>query len=159
MRMTDVENAGAVAMTENRRNLRWIDPKFQKRYSFLLMSVVLLVSTVLIGTFWYHSDQVLKTLSNAGIVPEHSLYLLVQKQMQALLLSICVVVGLFCIFVFMVASFLSHRIVGPVYAIKRSLECIGRGDLGDARMKLREDDEFQDVAALVNETVNRLERR
>jgi len=157
--MTDAENAGAISSSENRRNLRWIDPKFQRRYSFLLLSVVLLVSTVLIGTFWYHSDQVLQTLSNAGIAPEHSLHILIQKQMKALILSVCIVVALFCTFIFMVANFLSHRIVGPVYAIKRSLESMGRGNFEEARLKLRSDDEFQDIAELVNSTVDRLEKR
>lgn len=159
MSMIDAENTQGMVMSENRRNLRWIDPNFQRRYSFLLLSVVLLVSTVLIGTFWYHSDQVLKTLTNAGVVPEHSLYLLVQKQMHALLWSVCAVVGLFCVFVFVVASFLSHRIVGPIFAIKRSLEFIGRGNFSEARVTLRSDDEFQDVASLVNQTVDQLEKR
>ncbi len=118
-----------------------------------------LVSTILIGAFWFHSEQILKTLLSAGIHKEHSLYLLVQKQMGALLVSVCVVVGLFAIFVMAMSYFYSHRIVGPVYAIKRSLESMGRGDWNAARLQLRENDEFQDVATLLNKTVEQMQKK
>lgn len=143
-----------VVGSNDRRSQRWIDPTFQKRYSMLLLSVVLLVSSVLIATFWFHSEQVLKTLSSAGVLPQHSLYLLIEKQMHSLMWSVVAVVVLFSIFVLMLAKFLSHRIVGPIFAIKRSLESMTRGDLEGARLKLRSDDEFHDVGELVNQVVD-----
>jgi len=148
-----------VAETQDRRSLRWLEPKFQKGYALLLLSIVLLVSTVLIGTFWFHSEQVLQTLVNAGVLRQHSLFLLVETQMTSLLWSVCVVVVLFSVFVLFMASFLSHRIVGPIFAIKRSLECIGKGEFDGARINLRADDEFQDVASLVNNTVDKLQSK
>lgn len=150
-----VANSGVVR--EEKRSLRWIDPKFQRQYAFLLLSIVLLVSSVLIGTFWFHSEQVLNTLANAGVLKQHALYILIEKQMASLLLSVIVVVSLFSIFVLVMASFLSHRIVGPMFAIKRSLDRIGDGQVEDARLNLRADDEFQDVAQLVNRVVDRLQ--
>jgi len=146
-------------MSNERRSLRWIDPSFQRRYAILLISIVLLVSTVLIGTFWFHSEQVLNTLTNAGVLKQHSLYLLIEKQMHSLLLSVVIVVALFSIFVFVMANFLSHRIVGPMFAIKRSIENIGSGQFSEARVKLRSDDEFQDVAQMLNQMADRMEAR
>lgn len=158
--MSDISNviSRPSEATQDRRGLRWIDPGFQRRYAWLLLSVVLLVSTVLVGTFWFHSEQVLNTLSNAGVIKDHRLFQLIEKQMHSLIWSVVLVTALFSGFVFMMATFLSHRIVGPIFAIKRSLECIGRGQYEDARLKLRTDDEFQDVAELVNSTVDRISK-
>ena len=143
---------------DKRRTGRWIDPDFQKRYAFLLVSVVLLISAVLVGTFWYHSQQVLQTLVQAGVVKEHQLYALMETQMSSLLWSVYGVVILFAIFIFVMATFLSHRIVGPLFAIKRSLEAIVRGDFDGARLTLRADDEFQDVADLINKVVDKTKK-
>lgn len=155
-----VVDSSDITLADNeRREKRWVDPEFQKRYAFLLLSIVLLVSAVLIGTFWFHSQQVLNTLANAGVLKQHSLYLLIDKQMSSLLWSVCIVVALFSAFIMVMATFLSHRIVGPVVAIKRSLELIGKGNLDGARIKLRSDDEFQDVAELINSTVEQLEKK
>lgn len=139
-----------------RRSKKWIDPSFQKRYAILLLSIVALVSAVLIGTFWYHSEQVLQTLANAGVIKQHSLYLLIEKQMSSLLLSVTLVTSLFCVFVMVMARFLSHRIVGPIFRVKKSLEMMGEGRWDEARVSLRSDDEFQEVANLVNATVDRV---
>lgn len=140
-----------VVTTDQRRNFRWVDPRFQMRYAMVLLSLVLLVSCVLVGTFWFHSEQVLNTLMNAGVLKQHSLYILIEKQMGTLLWSVCAVSVLFSVFVFVMANFLSHRIVGPIFAIKRSLEKMSQGNFSDAMVTLREEDEFQDVAKLINE--------
>lgn len=144
---------------QERRAVRWIEPGFQSRYTTLLISVVLLVSSVLIGAFWFHSEQVLHTLMAEGVDKQHGLFVSVQKQMNHLLLSVVVVVVLFSAFLFVMANFFSHRVVGPLVAIKRSLELIGQHRFSEARIKLRADDEFQDVGELVNRTVDALERK
>jgi len=148
-----IENVGATSSAMERRGIRWVDQKFQWRYAFLLISIVLLVSTVLVGTFWFHSEQVLRTLVAAGVLKQHPLYLLVEQQMHHLLLSVVVVVALFSIFIFVMAFFLSHRIVGPIFAIKRSLEFMANGNFQAAKINLRSDDEFRDVGELVNRVV------
>lgn len=161
--MSEVIDGTAAKLGEDsqksRRGMRWVDPEFQKRYSLFLISIVLLVSTALIFTFWFHSQQVLASLASAGFLKQHNLYAVVDKQLQSLLISVCVVVALFSGFVFVMAMFLSHRIVGPIYAIKRSLEYIGSGRLSEARVKLRTDDEFQEVGELINKTVDLLEKK
>jgi len=148
-----------VGLQSQRRSLKWVDPKFQRRYTILLLSLVLLISGVLIGTFWFHAEQVLTTLANAGVAKDHALYQLIENQMGSLLLSVSIVTGLFCLVVFIIANFLSHRIVGPLFAIKRSLNALGRGNFREARVKLRKEDEFEDVAEMINHTVDQLEKR
>ncbi len=139
----------------NRRSLKWVEPDFQRRYAILLVSIVLLVSAALIGIFYFYSFKVLGTLLHAGVKEQHPLYGLVANQMKGVLFSIGVVVVLFAIFILIMANFLSHRIVGPIYAIKRSLESIGKRDFEAAQLTLRTDDEFRDIAELINEVVEK----
>ena len=131
--------------TEDRRSLWVVDPKFQRRYAMILLSIVALVSVVLIGAFMFHSRQVMQTLENAGVVKTHSLYLIIADQMKSLLISVTVVTVLFGTFVTVAASMLSHRIVGPIFAIKRSLEALISGRTNEARITLRDTDEFKEV--------------
>jgi hypothetical protein len=157
MEASGVELAAEVR-AENRRSMRWVEPGFQKRYMFLLLSVVLLVSCVLVGTFWFYSERLLMTLNQAGVQKSHSLYILISQQSHSLLLSVGVVVLLFSAFIVVMANILSHRIVGPLFAIKRSLEMMERGNTAEARVQLRSEDEFHDVAAMINRVVDRLSK-
>jgi len=158
--MSDVSETAASPLTEaeNRRALRWVDPSFQRRYGFLLLSVVLLVGCVLIGSFWFYSDQMLASLNQAGIQKTHSLYILIADQSRSLLMSVTGVVLLFSAFIMMISNVLSHRIVGPIFAIKRSLEMIERDNLSEARIQLRSDDEFHEVAESINRVIDRLSK-
>jgi sensor histidine kinase YesM len=153
--MSEAQVTDLAYSKDQRRSLRWVDPAFQRRYSLVFLSVVFLVASVLIGSFWFHSDQVLSTLANAGVLKQHSLYVLIETQMQHLLWSVVILSVLFCVFVLIMANFFSHRIVGPIFAIKRSLERIERGEWAEAKISLREQDEFQDVADLVNRCIDR----
>jgi methyl-accepting chemotaxis protein len=153
--MENITSAGVMeSSNKERRKSLWIDPGFQRRYAILLLSLVLLVSLVLVGAFWFYADQTLVVLKNLGVQPDHSLYLMMQKQMNTMLLSAGIVVALFGVFVMLAAYFLSHRIVGPIFAIKRSLELIKDNKLDQARLTLRSDDEFKDVAELINGLVD-----
>lgn len=158
--MSDISETAASPLTgaENRRTLRWVDPSFQRRYGFLLLSVVLLVGCVLIGSFWFYSDQMLSSLNQAGIQKTHSLYILIADQSRSLLISVTGVVLLFSAFIMMISNVLSHRIVGPIFAIKRSLEMIERENLSEARIQLRSDDEFHEVAESINRVIDKLSK-
>jgi len=59
--------------------------------------------------------------------------------------------------VLLAATVISNRIVGPIFAITRSLEAIAEGDYKTARIKLRKKDEFQEVGEMVNRVIDRLE--
>lgn len=155
----DVTQGVSGAMAADRRSNQWIDPKFQKRYALLLVSLIFVVSTVLVGTFWFYSEQILRTLKNAGLLESHSLFQLIGQQTHAMLLSVMAVVVLFSAFAFLIARAVSHTVVGPVFAIKRSLECIANGDYENARVNLRENDEFKDVADLINKAVDNLKTK
>ncbi|MGA0164449.1 MAG: HAMP domain-containing protein [Bdellovibrionota bacterium] len=58
----------------------------------------------------------------------------------------------------MISNVLSHRIVGPIFAIKRSLEMIEKDNLSEARIQLRSDDEFHEVAESINRVIDKLSK-
>ena len=68
-------------------------------------------------------------------------------------------VVVFCGFVLILANYLSQKIVGPIFSIKKSLEAIAAGDFSSARITTRKGDEFQEVAHLINHAVDQLEKR
>ena len=158
MSVSDVDVSTRVEVENRRSSMRWIEPGFQRRYAMLLLSVVLLVGCVLVGTFWFYSEQLLMTLNQAGVQKTHSLYVMVSQQSHSLLWSVGAVVILLAAFIIVMANVLSHRIVGPLFAIKRSLEMMERGNLSEARVQLRSEDEFHDVAEMINRLVDRLNK-
>jgi sensor histidine kinase YesM len=141
-----------------RRSLRWIDPGFQRRYAILLIAIVLIISAILLGSFWYHSKYLLQSLADAGISNSHFLYSMIEQQMGSMLVSVCVVVAVFSALVFILSTYFSRRIVGPIFAIKKSLVHMQQGRFSEAELKLREGDEFQDVAELINSLNNKIQR-
>lgn len=56
------------------------------------------------------------------------------------------------------ALFATHRAAGSVYHLKRVIEEIRAGNV-DARVRLREKDEFQDVARSFNEMMDQLRKQ
>jgi methyl-accepting chemotaxis protein len=55
-----------------------------------------------------------------------------------------------------ISIFITHRLVGPAFAIKRVLETLSHGDL-TARIRLRKQDELRDVGDAVNHMADRNE--
>lgn len=98
------------------------------------------------------------TLVEKGLMNEKSLYLLIQTHVDRLILSLSIAVLVYTIIVLVAATIISHRIVGPIFAIKRSLELLNRGEIQQAKVKLREGDEFKDVADLLNSAIDSLSK-
>ncbi|RLD16475.1 MAG: hypothetical protein DRI36_05630 [Caldiserica bacterium] len=62
-----------------------------------------------------------------------------------------IIVGIFMIFY-------SHRIAGPVYRLRKSLEKVAEGDYS-VRITFRKKDEFKELAEAFNKMVDSLEKR
>jgi methyl-accepting chemotaxis protein len=65
-------------------------------------------------------------------------------------------IGLVVLFFGVISIFITHRLAGPVFAIKRMLKTLGHGDLS-ARIRLRKGAELQDLADAVNDMAHRYE--
>jgi len=103
-------------MGKKRRILKWLNPGFQRKYVFFLVSIIFVLSSLLVTVFWSFSDRMMETLVERGLMSERSLFLLIQTH-------------------------------------------VDRGEIEQARVKLRESDEFKDVAELLNSAIDSLAKR
>ncbi|MGA0164337.1 MAG: HAMP domain-containing protein, partial [Bdellovibrionota bacterium] len=139
--------------------VKWIDPKFQRRYVFLLLAITFLVSAILFGIFWVHIEAILTVLIEAGFMQTGDLFAFIEDELISLLLSVMFVVIFFSLILVYFSVMISHRIAGPMFALKRSLDRIAEGNLKDARVKFRSKDEFHEIADALNRVVDELEKK
>ena len=127
-----------------------VDRDYQLRFVTRMFMIVLavaavssLIATGLLWRYMYQPDLPQQTLIYCFIAV--ALTLLVE-----LLISIPIVL--------FVGIRQSHRIVGPMSRIKRTLEAIGAGDFSQ-RITLRQGDALQDLAKSINQMTEALQRR
>jgi len=127
-----------------------VDRDYQLRFVTRMFMIVLavaaassLVATGLLWRYMYQPELPQQTLIYCFI--SVALTLLVE-----LLLSIPIVL--------FVGIRQSHRIVGPLNRIKRTLEAIGGGDYSQ-RIVLRQGDALEDLAKAINQMAEALQRR
>jgi len=142
-----------------KRRVKWIDPKFQRRYILVLLSVTFLISAALFGVFWLHIESILGALSEAGFFEIGVLFSYIEDELLSLLLSVMFIVILFSFLLIYLSLNLSHRIAGPLFALKRSLDRIAEGNLQEARLSFRPTDEFKELAESLNRVVDELEKK
>lgn len=128
-----------------------VDRAYQIRFVTRVFMVVLavavvssLLSTMLIWFNMYQPDL------NAQIPMISSLIAVAATLLIELLLAIPIV--------FFLGIRQSHRIVGPINRIKRTLEAIGNGDFSQ-RIVLRQGDALEDMAKSINVMCENLARR
>ena len=116
-----------------RKRIKWIDPTFQKKYVLYLISGILMLSTVMIACFWYFSNQMMHDMADRLAMTEVSVFSLIQSRLDQLVLTLSLMVLAFGVAVFVLATIITLRIVGPIFAVRRSLEALGNGDFEGAR--------------------------
>lgn len=128
-------------MAEERRHQLFVNKQFQYRYVLLTVSIAIILVNALtvIGILLYGPH------IKGGIAWYHT----------AILAAIEVVL-LLTVFYFSARE--SHRLAGPMFAINRRLERLGRGDL-HSRLKLRQGDHFHEIAETLNSSVGMLRQR
>ncbi|MBQ0798481.1 MAG: HAMP domain-containing protein [Porticoccaceae bacterium] len=123
-------------MENNRKNIV-INAEYQFRLAKLLVSLIILTINLLL---------IASVLAPQLIGVDIDI-----TQKGAIVIAITEIV-LF-VSVWFISLRLSHRVVGPVYALSLALEKIERGDL-TAHLVLREKDEFKEVAETINRAIS-----
>jgi methyl-accepting chemotaxis protein len=147
------------SMSKNHRKLGnyLINPRYQLKYIFWLgvtgMTLVVLYS-LLFYFFMRENYDVLVELSPMDDAVKQQLY----HELNHIILLLGGVSFLFLIIVAFLGVILSHRTAGPLYHFKKVFGRIKDGDLA-ARVRLRPNDDFQDVAASFNSMVDALVER
>ena len=135
----------------DKRQQHLVDPSFQLRFVTRLFMAVLavaatssLISSVLLWKQMYLPEQ------GVQITLIVSLIAVATTLLVELLLAIPVV--------FYLGIRQSHRIVGPLARIRRTLEAIGNGDFSQ-RIVLRRGDVLVDLAKAINQMAESLQKR
>ena len=140
---------------KNPRRVYFIEKKFQA--SFILKFCALVItSSLLTGALVYFLSQQSTTVAfehSRAVVKSTADFLL------PLLIQTIIVVGIIvAISTVILTLFISHKIAGPLYRLKKELNAVGFGYLADS-FSLREDDQLQDIAASMSEMVKGLKER
>ena len=131
----------------NRRNY-FIDKKMQTKYIVLVIAVLVLHTLIVLAAVFLpyflmlSPDAPLDTRAEAA-----KAFLLVHANAWP------VIVGIIIFFAIM-TLFVTHRIAGPIFRLKRGIRDIADGRLNE-RIHLRKKDEFHDVAEELNSLAER----
>lgn len=133
---------------EHRRSTYVIDRSFQYEFAlrWLLMTAVYIL--ILVGSFYYITEWVLVENEMAE-VRSHIL-----DYLQYAGLSLVLITLVFLMYFILLA----HRIAGPAYRLRQSLDRMKRGEY-DFTVSLREKDYLKNVAESMNETLSALQNR
>ena len=140
-----------VAQPTYKRTQYLVDRAYQLRFVTRLFMVVLAVavaSSLIASTLLWRQLHQPELGSTAALVT--GLVAVAATLLVELLLAIPLI--------FILGIRQSHRVVGPMKRIQKTLEAIGRGDYSQ-RITLRQGDVLQDLAASINRMAEALQQR
>lgn len=135
-----------------------INKKFQLKFAFYVCSWIFALSMVypliIYNIFEYFLQMVSQGADAHGVITVEKIKA-VENQV---LLLLGILQLLFLGITFMLSIFLSHRIAGPLYKLKKSMEEVARGNL-DLRITFRKNDHFMDMQDTFNDMIQHLSVR
>lgn len=132
-----------------------INKKFQLRFAFYICTWVFALSMIYPFIIYNLFEYFLKIASSphAPVSPEK-----IKNLQQQVLLLLGILQLVFLVITFILSIFLSHRIAGPLYRLRKSMEEVGRGNF-DLRITFRKADHFMELQDVFNEMVQHLSVR
>jgi len=122
-----------------------IEKGFQIKYTLMVIAFMFLIAW-LAGYTVYYTLFTLLGEKLANVYPQGRLMAIFKTVNATLFIRILLLIP----FVTIISILLSHRIVGPVYRVRRYLsEVVAKGDFS-AVLKLRKRDEFKNLAEAIN---------
>jgi len=136
-------------MTFQKRRKYYIEKKFQTKYLLLTMLLLLTYTSVFVIILFAPSILTLYFDNPLAEKAEASrVLLLLHRKVWPAIGAVIILFGALSIFV-------SHKIAGPLYRLKKSLSLITQGNL-NVKIKLRKGDDLNDLAEHVNILVDEL---
>lgn len=145
-------------MASNRK-IFIINPEFQYRFSFIICSILFIMSLVY-PLFVYELINLLqaKIAEIPGDMPISSLSIDFDELLKStMFLLMLIMLGFICL-TFVLCIFISHKIAGPMYKLSNFLRDIRNGG-AIHELTFRDGDQFQEVAGELNETLEYLVSR
>lgn len=134
-----------------------LDRRFQLKYTGMILGLATLISAVL-GTFLFR-----KVRENSRLLElEGGVDALFQAQLadadNAVLLTIVGSFVIFLVLLTVLSIFITHRMAGPIYVMRRHVKTLARGSIPQIRA-LRRGDEFGDFYETLVRAVAAIEHR
>lgn len=124
---------------KNARKSFWVNAPFQKRFSFFLAAIGLILTGIFVVFCYTYLRVTLQELTAAN-------QQIVQKFVRPfVLLIICLGLG-FSLLIYILGGVFSHRIAGPIYAFEKFLRATISGNR--AVFRVRKNDEFRHLEPL-----------
>ena len=143
-------NLNLAAMKYKRSNIL-INRKFQFKFAFFVCTWIFVLSMVYPIIIYNLFEFFLRYVPNTS--PEMMMRIRdVQSQVIFLLALLQLV---FIAVTFLISIFLSHRIAGPLYKLRKSMEEISRGNF-EMRITFRKNDHFGELQDTFNEMAEHL---
>ena len=139
----------------NRRKTRFIEKSFQTRFILKFCLLVVLgglLTTVILYLLSMRSTTV--SIVNSEVVVKTTADFLLPVLIQTVLI-VMVLIGLATI---AVTLFVSHKIAGPLYRLKKGMQDLNQGNLVD-EIKLRKFDQLEDIIQEFNDLAKKLRKR
>jgi len=136
-----------------RRRQYFVAKKFQVKFAWMIVLFMVAVAFFSSLTMYYYI-WVLLGEKLANVYPQGRLVGILRTANFALLIRLALISPL----VFLLAIVLSHRIAGPIYRIRTTLDEVLKGDYSK-RLFLRKTDELKDVADRINGLIELLDAK
>jgi methyl-accepting chemotaxis protein len=136
-----------------------INKKFQLKFAFYVCSWIFALSMVYPIIIYNIFEYFLQLMAQSGGVAHGGLTVEKIKAVEnQVLLLLGVLQLLFLGITFMLSIFLSHRIAGPLYKLKKSMSEVARGNM-DVRISFRKNDHFMELQDTFNDMIQHLSVR
>jgi len=139
----------------NRRRNYFIERSFQTRFILKFCMLVVAGGLLTIGILYFLAlRSTTVSIINLSVVVKSTADFLLPILIQTVL----VVMVLLSIATIIVTLFVSHKIAGPLYRIKKAMHDLGEGDF-TTQITLRRLDQLKNLAEEFNSMVNKLKAR
>ena len=138
---------------EERRKRRLLAPRFQRRFRWFLVGMVVVISLLIIALFVLYGESVLANMEALAFSPLHPAYRIVEAKIHILLWSVGVTLLFLSISLFLLMDALSQKMVGPIFACLRGLSRLANKEQAKNLVHLRKGDYFQDLEKDVNRVI------
>lgn len=145
--------------SRGRRRILLIDQSFQMRFAFFVslwvFALSLIFPFIIYSVFESFTLQIQKSLLEAGIDKQVNFSVASRNQLIFLLIGL---ESFFIGLTILLSVFISHRIAGPLFKLRKSMELFRNGK-PIQHIQFRKSDYFQDLAAEYNRFLDWVEKR
>jgi nitrogen fixation/metabolism regulation signal transduction histidine kinase len=134
-----------------------INKRFQLKFAFFVCSWIFALSMIY-PIIIYNIFEYCMKLLNSGSTASPLAAAKVQEIESKVLVLLGILQLLFLGITFILSIFLSHRIAGPLYKLRRSMEEVARGNF-DLRITFRKNDHFMEMQDTFNDMIQHLSIR